>query len=175
MTRAFVSVGSNIEPEKNVRSALRLLSEQVTVRQISTVFLTEPVGPAGQPPYYNCVIDLETDLAPAYLKQNVLRGVEAALGRARTGDKYAPRTIDFDLLLYGDVVMKTSELVLPDPDILRRPFLAAMLRELDPDLAMPGMGIKISDVASQPSSGAMRPLEGYTDLLRKDILHERKP
>ncbi len=174
MTRAFVSVGSNIEPEKNVRSALRLLNEQVTVRQISTVFLTEPVGPAGQPPYYNCVLDAETDLAPADLKQNVFRRIEQALGRARTGDKYAPRTIDLDLLLYDDVVMETGELVLPDPDILRRPFLAVMLRELAPDLVMPGTGVKISDVATR-SPGAMKPLEGYTNLLRKEILHERKP
>ncbi len=175
MTRIFVSVGSNIEPEKNVRSALRLLEEQVTIRHISTVFLTEPVGPAGQPPYYNCVIDAETDLAPADLKQNVLRRIEAGLGRTRTNDKYAPRAIDLDLLLYDDVTMETEELVLPDPDIVRRPFLAAMLRELAPDLAIPGTGRKISDIAKGLSPGAMKPLERYTKLVRKEILNEREP
>ena len=175
MARAFVSMGSNIDPETNVRSALRLLKQQVTIRQISTVLRTEPIGPPGQPPYYNCVVGVETDLAPVIFKQNVLRRIEAALGRTRTADKYAPRTIDLDLLLYGDVVMKTDELVLPDPDIAARPFLAALLRELAPGLVTPGTGVTIGDVASPLSSDAMKPLERFTKLLRKDILHERKP
>jgi dihydroneopterin aldolase/2-amino-4-hydroxy-6-hydroxymethyldihydropteridine diphosphokinase len=172
MARAFVSVGSNIEPEKNVRSALQRLGEQVTLRAVSTVYLTEPIGPAGQPPYYNCVVDVETDLTPLGLKQKVLRGIETALGRTRTADKYAPRTIDLDLILYGEVVMTTDELVLPDPDIFRRPFLAAAVRELAPNLVMPGSGKSINDAAaSMPHE--MKPLEQYTKLIRKEILHGR--
>ncbi len=173
MARAFVSVGSNIEPEKNVRSALQRLGEQVTIRAVSTVYLTEPIGPAGQPPYYNCVADLKTDLTPLDLKRQVLRGIEATLGRIRTGDKYAPRTIDLDLILYDEVVMTTDELVLPDPDIFRRPFLAAAVQELAPDLVLPGSEKRISDVA--PSTRAMKPLEQFTKELRKEILHEREP
>jgi 2-amino-4-hydroxy-6-hydroxymethyldihydropteridine diphosphokinase len=174
MARAFVSVGSNIEPEKNVRSALQRLGEQVMIRAVSTVYLTEPIGPAGQPPYYNCVADVETDLTPFGLKQKVLRGIETALGRTRTGDKYAPRAIDLDLILYGEVVMTTDELVLPDPDIFRRPFLAAAMRELAPNLVMPGSGKHINDGAA-PMPHEMKPLEQYTKLIRKEILHEREP
>ncbi len=170
-----MSVGSNIEPEKNIRSSLRLLGERVTIRAISTVFRTEPVGPAGQPSFYNCVADVETGLAPIDLKRQVLRGIETALGRTRTADKYAPRTIDLDLILYDGIVMKSDDLVLPDPDILKRPFLAAMLRELAPDLAMPGTGEKISDAAAGFSPVKMKPLGRYTNLLRKEILHEREP
>ncbi len=175
MARAFIAAGSNIDPEKNVRYALRLLGERVTIRQVSTVFLTEPIGPAGQQPYYNCVIDAQTDLAPSDLKQNVLRTIEKELGRTRTADKYAPRTIDLDLLLYDDAVIASDAMVLPDPDIAERPFLAAMLRELEPDLAMPGTGMKISDIAQRLSPGAMKPLERYTKRLRKEVLHEREP
>ncbi len=170
MARAFVSVGSNIEPEKNVRAALQRLGEQVTIRAVSTVYLTEPIGPAGQPPYYNCVADVETDLTPLGLKQKVLRGIETALGRSRTADKYAPRTIDLDLILYDEVVMTTDELVLPDPDILQRPFLAAAMRELAAGLVLPGSGKSFND-AGGPMPHEMKPLEQYTQLLRKEILH----
>ncbi len=173
MARAFVSVGSNIDPERNVRSALRLLGEQVAIRAVSTVYLTEPIGPAGQPPYYNCVADVETALAPLDLKQIVLRGIETAQGRDRTGDKYAPRTIDLDLILYDEVVMATDELVLPDPDILQRPFLAIALRELAPGLVLPGSGKAISDAAPPLPHEMMKPLESYTELIRKEILHGR--
>ncbi len=170
MARAFVSVGSNIEPEKNVRSALQRLGEQVSIRAVSTVYLTKPIGPAGQPPYYNCVADVETDLTPLGLKQKVLRGIETALGRSRTGDKYAPRTIDLDLILYDEVAMTTDELVLPDPDILQRPFLVAAMRELADGLVLPGSGKSINDAVA-PMPHEMKPLEQYTKLIRKEILH----
>lgn len=174
MARAFVSVGSNIEPEENVQAAVRLLAQSVTIRAISTVYLTEPVGPPRQPPYYNCVIDVETDLAPLDLKRNVLRRIETALGRTRTSDKFASRAIDLDLILYDKIVMTTDELVLPDPEILQRPFLTATLRELAPGLVLPGSETSIDDAASRMSYATMKPLEHYTKLLRKEILHERE-
>ncbi len=173
MVRAFVSVGSNIEPEKNMRSALRQLGELVTIRAVSTVYLTDPIGPTRQFPYYNCVLDVETDLAPLDLKLNVLRTIETALGRTRTSDKYAPRTIDLDLILYDEVVMTSDELVLPDPDILQRPFLAASVQELAPGLVLPGSGLSISAAAARMSYETVKPLEGYTKRIRKEILHER--
>ncbi len=170
MARAFVSIGSNIEPEKNVRSALRLLARHATIRAVSTVYLTEPVGPPGQPSYYNCVLEIDTDLPPLALKKDVLRRIEAELGRARTGDRYAPRSIDLDLILYDEVVAATVELVLPDPDIVQRPFLAAGIAELAPGLILPGTRTVISDVAARLSNAGMKPLAAYTSLLRKEIL-----
>ncbi len=175
MARAFVSVGSNIEPEENVRSALRLLGEHLTIRAVSTVYLTEPIGPAGQSPYYNCVLDVETDLAPLDLKQNVLRKIETALGRMRTSDKYAPRTIDLDLILYDELVLACEDLTLPAPDIVRLPFLAIPLHELAPGMVVPGSGFTIDEAASKFPREGMKPLKSYTERIRKDILHERKP
>ncbi len=174
MARAFISVGSNIDPEKNMLLALRLLRKRADIRAISTVYLTEPIGRTGQSPYYNCVIDLVTDLPPVDLKQRVLRCIETELGRTRTDDKYGPRTIDLDLILYDEVLIKTDELVLPDPDILLRPFLAASLVELAPDLVLPGTGTAISDAAARMSRQGMTPLGQYTGKLRKDVLHERE-
>ena len=174
MTRAFVGIGSNIDPEVNVRSAILRLKETARVKAISTVYSTEPVGPPGQPPYYNCVVEIETDLAPRDLKFKMLRRIESELGRTRGIDRFAARTIDLDLVLYDDLVMATEDLTLPDPDILVRPFLAIPLQELAPGLVLPGSGLPISEaVLAQPRTG-MAPLENYTERIRKEILHERE-
>jgi len=174
MARAFISIGSNIDPEINVRSALLRLRSTARVKAVSTVYRTEPVGPPGQPPFYNCVVEIETDLAPRDLKFRLLRRIESELGRTRAADRFAARTIDLDLLLYDELVMTTEDLTLPDPDILHRPFLAIPLQELVPGLVLPGSGLQISEaVLPQPRKG-MIPLENYTERIRKDILHERK-
>ncbi len=172
MARAFISAGSNIDPEKNVLSALRLLGMHARIRAISTAWLTEPIGMPGHPLFYNCVVEVETDLPPRELKINVLRRIEAELGRAWMHDKYAPRTIDLDLILYDEVVTASGQLVLPDPDIATRPFLAAGIAELAPGLVLPGSGSIIDDIAARQSKTAMKPLADYTNLLRKEILHE---
>ncbi len=174
MPHAFVSVGSNINPEENIDAALRLIAERTDIRAVSTVFLTEPIGPSDQPAYYNCVIDIVTDLPPLSLKKEVLRGIEARLGRVRAGNKYAPRTIDLDLILYDTVVMSEDELVLPDPDIGKRPFLAAGLAELAPGMFLPGAETSIGEVAARLPRQGMTPLPDYTGKLRKDVLNERK-
>lgn len=174
MARAFISIGSNIDPENNVRDALLRLGSVVRIRAISTVYRTEPVGPPGQQMYYNCIVDIETGLAPRDLKFRLLRRIESELGRTRDSDKFAARAIDLDLILYDDLVMTADDLTLPDPDITRRPFLAIPLQELAPDLVLPGSGMRVSTaVSAQPRTG-MTPLENYTERLRKDILHERK-
>ncbi|MGE5172262.1 MAG: 2-amino-4-hydroxy-6-hydroxymethyldihydropteridine diphosphokinase [Betaproteobacteria bacterium] len=174
MARAFVSIGSNIEPAENVKEALHLLGRQVDIRAVSTVYRTEPIGPQGQPSYYNCVIEIETELPPRELKHRVLRRIEEALGRRRSGDNYAARTIDLDLILYDELVLTTDDLTLPDPDIVRRPFLAIPLHELEPGLVVPGSGSSIDEAASRLSRRGMKPLKSYTERIRKDILHERK-
>jgi len=163
MMQAYVSVGSNIAPEENVITAIKLLADRVPVTAVSTVYLTEPLGPGNQAPYYNCVIAVETELAPMDFKRLVLREIESKLGRVRTSDKFAARTIDLDLILYDDFVMTGDELTLPDPQILQRPFLAAPLAELAPDLVLPGSGEPVAAVAT-------RMLLSYTERLKKEIL-----
>jgi 2-amino-4-hydroxy-6-hydroxymethyldihydropteridine diphosphokinase len=169
MAQAFVSIGSNIDPEENVSKAVGLLAKQARITGLSTVYVTEPVGRPGQPPYYNCVVALDTPLLPLELKRTVLRRIEDELGRMRGEDKFAPRTIDLDLIIYDDVVMKTGELTLPDPEIRTRPFLAGPLFELAPNLIMPDSKEPIAKIAARMRDSGMTPLVAYTNRLIREI------
>jgi 2-amino-4-hydroxy-6-hydroxymethyldihydropteridine diphosphokinase len=169
MSQAFVSVGSNVEPEENVSKAIGLLKKQVRIIGISTVYLTEPVERPGQPAYYNCVIAIDTPLAPLELKQTVLRPIEDELGRVRGEDRFSPRTIDLDLVLYEDLIIKSAELTLPDPEIRTRPFLAGPLYELSPNLIMPDSKEPIAKIAARIRGNGMKPLVAYTNRLIREI------
>lgn len=170
MTRIFIGIGSNIEPAANVRAALHALASEARLHDISTVYLTEALGAAHQPPYYNCVAEIGTEASPREVKFGMLRGIEERLGRRRTADKYAPRPIDLDLIVYGDLVLDEGDLRLPDPDILQRPFLAIPLRELAPELVLAGYDLRIGEVAARQSPQGMQPLEDFTRLLRTESL-----
>jgi len=100
MARVFVGVGSNIDPAENVPAALRLLAKEVRVVATSLFYETLPLGRPEQPAFYNGVVEIATDLPPDDLRQ-LLRRIETQLGRRRSRDPYAARTIDLDLLLYG--------------------------------------------------------------------------
>lgn len=169
MARAFIGIGSNISPAKNVRAALRELARQTCLAGISTIYCTEAIGRPGQPSYFNGVAEIETDLGPAQVKHALLRPLEDKLWRIRTQDKYAPRTIDLDLIVYGDQVLDDGDLRLPDPDILERPFLAIPLAELAPGLVLPGVARRIADIAAGMGHGGMKPLRDYTWLLRAEL------
>lgn len=170
MARAFISMGSNIDPRANIRNALSALARQVSVAAVSTVYLAPAEGRPGQPPFYNCIVEVETDIAPMELKYQVLRPIEAALGRERTSDKYAPRTIDLDLILYGEATLKAEGLVLPDPQIAQRSFLAVPLSELAPYLIIPGVGRSASDLAAAFQNCELHPLISYTSSLKRKYL-----
>jgi len=169
LARAFIGVGSNVRPGENFRKAIKLLGLRLRIVAISTVYLTEPEGRPEQPPFYNGVVEVETELPPRELKLSVLREIELRLGRARHEDKCAPRTIDLDLLLYDDVVESTDDLTLPDPQIETRPFLAVPLHELAPKMKLPGAGRSIAEIAAAFSSHNMRPLDDYTKALRREL------
>lgn len=166
MTTAFISMGSNIAPEKNVPEALRLLASHFRILKISTVYLTHPLQRKSQPKYYNCVVKIETDIEPHDLKFDVLRPIEEKLGRKRTEDKYASRTIDLDLIAYGDLCITTKELVIPDPEIQKRSFLAVPLCEIEPGLQLPCWDKSIEEIADSFENHGMIPLEGFTNTLR---------
>ena len=175
MARAFIAIGSNINPAENVRKAIVLLARQEKLTGISMVYRTEPLGRPEQPRYYNCVVEIETGIAPADLKQNLLRPIEDALGRTRTADKYASRTIDLDLIIYDDLTLDTEDIKLPDPQILTRPFLALPLFELAPDLMLAGFNLHIREAAAMISREGMEPLVDYTELLRQDLRERKLP
>ena len=172
MPRAFVAVGSNVAPETNVRRALLLLAREVRLLGISTFYQTKPIDRPDQPPFCNGVVEIETELPPRELKHSLLHRIERELGRLRTEDKYAPRAIDLDLLLYDDLALETEGLLLPDPEIERRPFLAIPLAELAPELILPGKGVRMGEVAARLAGAEMRPLPEYSALLRKEVAHE---
>ncbi len=175
MVRAFVAIGSNITPEENVKKAMRLLALKTQIIGISTVYLTEPEGRPEQPAFYNLVVEVDTEMSPVEFKYRILRAIESDLGRIRTEDKYASRTIDLDLILYDDLVLKTEHLVLPDPEICRRPFLAFPLSELSPDLVFPGTTLSIKQLLGRLSQSRMRPMDDFTKLLKTEVSNGCEP
>jgi dihydroneopterin aldolase/2-amino-4-hydroxy-6-hydroxymethyldihydropteridine diphosphokinase len=174
MARAFIAIGSNIDPAANVRLAIGRLGQKVRLVGVSTVYRTEALSRPGaqagplQPPYYNCVVEIETFVPPLELKQGILRPIEDSLGRLRSEDKFAPRTIDLDLIVYGDLEMDEGGLKLPDPEIMERPFLAIPLYELAPGLEL-GSNRSIASIASGLPQGGMQPLKEYTRQLQQDL------
>ncbi len=172
MSRAFISLGSNLRPRENIAQAISLLHSETRVLGISTVYETEPAGRPDQPSYYNCIVEIATDMAPLELKRRVLRRIEEKLGRVRSDDPCAARTIDLDLILYDTLVVRSDDLTLPDPDILQRPFLAIPLLELSPGLRLPGTGAPIGRIAATMPRNGMKPLAGYTKRIREEIFHD---
>ncbi len=168
MCRVFVSVGSNISPEANIPKALKLLAKRVVVVGISRFFLTEPLGTVG-PAFYNGVIEIETSLSPRDLKYQVLREIENTLGRLRGPDKYAPRPIDLDVIVYEDSIIDEPDLKIPDPDITQRPFLAVPLYDLAPEMLLPGANCALADIISAMDGGKMTVLADFTRSLRKEL------
>jgi 2-amino-4-hydroxy-6-hydroxymethyldihydropteridine diphosphokinase len=166
MPFAFLALGSNIQPEKTMLEAITLLSTHMRILEVSTVYLTEPLLRKHQPKYYNCVLKVQTDIEPYKLKFDVLRAIEEKLGRKRTGDKYASRTMDIDIMLYDDLQISRKDLVIPDPEISKRPFLAIPLFELDPRLVLPGENKPIKQIAASFRRPGIIPLKDFTETLR---------
>ncbi len=147
----LITLGSNIDPGRNLGRALELLRARLAVRAVSRVFESAAVGAAGAPPFLNAAVLVATDLPPRALKYRVLRPLEARLGRRRTADRNAPRTIDLDLALYGDLVLDDPEdgLVLPDPQILTCAHVALPLADLAPDARHPVTGQTLAEIADR--------------------------
>lgn len=152
----FITLGSNIEPEENLCEAVRLLGERFTILATSHVYETAPIDAAGQVSseqanFLNAAVLIETDLPPYSLKYEVLREIETQLGRVRTEDKYASRTIDLDIALYGYEIITNpgNGLVIPDPDSLTRAHVALPLADLAPDFVHPITRETLAEVAER--------------------------
>jgi len=146
VNRVFVSLGSNIDSERNLREAVRRLAASCRLLAVSPVYETAPVGNTEQPNYLNAAALVETELTAAELKERVLQVIEGELGRVRTEDKNAPRTIDLDIALYGDAVLDLGPRHIPDPDILRYPHVAVPLADLAPRLRHPETGQTLAEI-----------------------------
>jgi 2-amino-4-hydroxy-6-hydroxymethyldihydropteridine diphosphokinase len=144
--QAYIGLGSNLgDREATIGRALQLLGERVAVVAISTLRETEPWGYEQQPPFLNGAAAVETELSPRQLL-DLLLSLERELGRERAGGpRYGPRTIDLDLLVYGDEIVNELGLTVPHPHLHERRFALEPLEELDPELFVPGRG-RVSDL-----------------------------
>jgi 2-amino-4-hydroxy-6-hydroxymethyldihydropteridine diphosphokinase len=142
---AYIGLGSNLgEREENLRAALARLGELGPLRA-SSFRETDPVGVTDQPRFLNAAAELETDLSPRDLLVKLLE-IERELGRDRAAEtRWGPRTIDLDLLLYGDEVLDEPGLTVPHPRLAERRFALEPLQELAPELTLPD-GRRVRDL-----------------------------
>jgi 2-amino-4-hydroxy-6-hydroxymethyldihydropteridine diphosphokinase len=156
MVRAFVGLGSNLgEREVTLRAAVKRLRglPGVEVKRVSSFRDTNPVGVLDQPRFLNGAVELETDLTARALLGALLE-LERAFGRDRSvGPPHGPRTLDLDLLLYGDATIDEPLLEVPHPRLHERGFVLEPLAELDPDLEVPGQGSVQALLSRLDSSG----------------------
>lgn len=144
-----------------MREAVRRLSGRCTLIAASPVYETAPVGNTAQPRFLNAAVLVETDRQPAELKAQVLQAIESDLGRVRTADKNAPRTIDLDITLFGDQVLDIGGRHIPDPDLLGYPHVALPMADLAPEFRHPETGQTLREIAASMDALGTR--------LRKDI------
>lgn len=150
--KAFIGLGSNLgEREAMIRQALDELARlpATQLMRASSLYDTEPTGEVDQPNFLNAVAQLETELTARQLLWNLLL-IEKRLGRVRT-QRWGPRTIDLDLLLYGDEVIDEPDLIVPHPRLHERMFALEPLAELDPELSVPGRGALAAMIAELQS------------------------
>ncbi|MEI7703650.1 MAG: 2-amino-4-hydroxy-6-hydroxymethyldihydropteridine diphosphokinase [Deltaproteobacteria bacterium] len=159
--RAYVAVGSNLGDRwARLAEAARALraAPGVAVVRGSRVWDTAPVGPP-QPRYLNAVLELETTRTPASLLA-LLLAVERGAGRIRNL-RWGPRTLDLDLLLLGDRVVRAPGLTVPHPELARRRFVLAPLAELAPELRVPGSGATVAALLEEAPVLDIAPVGGY--------------
>ena len=164
-TTVFLTLGSNIEPRRNLVRAVGRLAEELEVEAVSGVWESEPWGAPGTPRFLNAAVRLACGLRPRALKR-LLRGIEKELGRHRGVDRNAPRTIDLDIALYGELVIddRRAGLEIPDPEVPLRPYLALPLAEVGPEVVHPLTGERLADIAGRLAGGAQPPLRLEMDL-----------
>ena len=157
MDRVYIALGSNIDNERNLREAVWCLSLCCRLVAVSPVYETAPVGKTEQPNFLNAAVLVETDLTAAELKASVLQVIERAMGRVRTEDKDAPRTIDLDIAFFGDQVLDLGPRHIPDPDVLRYPHIAVPLADLAPTMRHPEDGRMLREIAQSLPVGELTP------------------
>ena len=139
MTLTYIAIGSNLaSPLEQVNAAVQALGEipQSRLVKVSAFYRTPPLGPQDQPDYLNAAVVLETSLDAETLLDNTQR-IELQQGRQRKAERWGPRTLDLDIMLFGDEVINTDRLTVPHYDMKNRGFMLWPLWEVAPELTFP--------------------------------------
>ena len=163
----YIGVGSNIQPVKNILGAFRLLDTDIAIAATSAFYKTKAINRPDQEDYLNGVWLVRTLRSAIEIKKQVLEKIENSLKRVRTEDKFSSRTIDLDIILYGDMVIE--EMGIPDKDIYNRAFLSIPLFELAPDLSIPGEMVPIIDIIKGIKSSELKIHDELTKNLKESI------
>ncbi len=164
MARCYIGLGSNLAgPADQIRRALRSLAEleQTHLVACSSLYRSAPMGPQDQPDYLNAVAELDSGLPPLELL-DALQAIEAAQGRDRSGVRWGARTLDLDILLYGDRRIQEPRLTVPHVGMAERGFVLYPLAELNPGLEIPGHGPLRALLERCPPNG-LEKLRAVTD------------
>jgi len=155
---AYIGLGGNMgDRSETIETAIKMLAENEHIESVSVSELieTSPLGGAEQPDYLNAVAELQTTLSPEQLHRTMIE-IEDHLGRVRQ-EKWSPRTIDLDLLLYDDKIINTAELIVPHPQMHLRSFVLTGLCLLNPDIIHPVMKVTVKELASRLNGGDFVP------------------
>jgi len=157
MTRVYLALGSNLaDPLHQVQAALDALAAipETTLVVSSAFYRTPPYGPPDQPDYLNAAVALDTALLPEELLDQTQR-IEQEQGRVRKEERWGPRTLDLDIMLFGDQTLATPRLTVPHYDIANRAFMLVPLLEIAPEIALPD-GVKAADLLSKLDADAIQ-------------------
>ena len=157
MTRVYLALGSNFaDPLHQVQAALDALAAipETTLVVSSAFYRTPPYGPPDQPDYLNAAVALDTALLPEELLDQTQR-IEQEQGRVRKEERWGPRTLDLDIMLFGDQTLATPRLTVPHYDLANRAFILVPLLEIAPEIALPD-GVKAAELLSKLDAGAIQ-------------------
>ncbi len=142
MTRVYIGLGSNLDnPKSQISRAINALEKlpETELLRCSSLYRSKPVGPKDQPDYINAVVILDTALSALTLL-NHMQAIEDQQGRVRGSERWGPRTLDLDLLMYGDERINDKHLTVPHQEMHKRNFVLYPLHEISPGIAIPGHG-----------------------------------
>jgi len=162
---AYIGLGSNIEnPQTQINTALVNIQshEQISIQLCSHLYASAPMGPQNQPDYVNAVVKITTGLTPIELL-DVLQEIEQQHGRKRLGERWGPRSLDLDIILFNNLNMDNDRLTLPHYGMAQREFVMVPLFEIEPDMIMQN-GKTIASWVADCSFAHLRRLPGKIDL-----------